>query len=543
MILEAQRTRENMSQNQQRLPSPPPPSSSSLEQNKSLPPFDIPFLLYTLQTILSKSDHTITLLRALTFTYTHFDFLVSDTERMDLLCNRILLATPIFERLFLHWSRNVRIFFLRCLVWRLGRIWTKAHIQWSPMTRLLSSSTIMSTIPSKSIDAGSTTTTAAIMDDTVSNTTETLCNGNNCWKALYQHHDVKDVNRLDNHRCSIQVHILLETMLNSFQRRYLELTNQVTPDSPVVLSNSPSVILSDHDLVHSNAYPANSLTISHTVEKEEEKQLQHQQKQKQPAMIKIRRRNSSFKKNHLFVRPITAANKEKWKKLFQFGSSASVFGNNTINHSSGTRIIPHKSQKVDDKTKYGHGFFYTLPSKHNLLSLTNHTNNKVPTIADNTMDGIKSISAIHSLVTTPPMEKGNVECNEKDNGDSDDDNDDDDNDDDDNDDDEGTIDTSPPSSSFMPLSTTFIQTARTWKYMKTRQVYADKTLEELKVVLHEYSLWLEKKTSIKGSVNKDDDHIIATTTFLVSSTDQQTRRMAIPGLILDWPRNWTISQM
>lgn len=47
------------------------------------------------------------------------------------MCNRILMNTGILERLLLHWGRNVRIFFLRCLVWRVGRVWITEDVLWS----------------------------------------------------------------------------------------------------------------------------------------------------------------------------------------------------------------------------------------------------------------------------------------------------------------------------------------------------------------------------------------------------------------------------
>jgi hypothetical protein len=92
---------------------------------------DLPFILHTLDIILSRSDHTTSLLRAISFIYAHFEFLTSHAILLDLLCNQILLDRQIFERLLLHWGKNVRMFFLQCLFWRVGRVWQPASVQWS----------------------------------------------------------------------------------------------------------------------------------------------------------------------------------------------------------------------------------------------------------------------------------------------------------------------------------------------------------------------------------------------------------------------------
>lgn len=42
-----------------------------------------------------------------------------------------MLDTQTFERLLLHWGKNVRIFFIRCLMWRVGRVWHSFGIRWN----------------------------------------------------------------------------------------------------------------------------------------------------------------------------------------------------------------------------------------------------------------------------------------------------------------------------------------------------------------------------------------------------------------------------
>lgn len=121
-------------------------------------PIDLPFILHSLDVILSQSDHTTSLLRALSFIYVHFGFLTSHAALLDLLCNRILLDTQIFERLLLHWGKNVRQFFLRCLMWRVGRVWQSSGIRWNSETEQM-----MRTIVSKNANSN------------------TVCNGYSCW--------------------------------------------------------------------------------------------------------------------------------------------------------------------------------------------------------------------------------------------------------------------------------------------------------------------------------------------------------------------------
>ncbi|CAO3597336.1 unnamed protein product [Absidia cylindrospora] len=95
------------------------------------PPLDQPFLLHTIHIVLAYSDHSTTLLRVLSFVYAQFKFLTSRAGLLDYLCNRVLLDTVIFERLFLHWGANVRNFYWRCLVWRVGCIWKPRIVCWS----------------------------------------------------------------------------------------------------------------------------------------------------------------------------------------------------------------------------------------------------------------------------------------------------------------------------------------------------------------------------------------------------------------------------
>lgn len=83
---------------------------------------DIPFYISLVKLLLDKSDHTITILRTISFVYTHFSLLTSQSIYLKQLVRDIILNEETFERMFCHWSRNVRIYFMRLLVWRVGRI-------------------------------------------------------------------------------------------------------------------------------------------------------------------------------------------------------------------------------------------------------------------------------------------------------------------------------------------------------------------------------------------------------------------------------------
>ncbi|RIA81284.1 hypothetical protein C1645_790746 [Glomus cerebriforme] len=83
---------------------------------------DIPFYVSLTKLLLEQSDHSITILRTISFIYTHFFLLTSQPAYLKQLVKEILLNEDMFEILFCHWSRNVRIYYMRLLVWRLGRI-------------------------------------------------------------------------------------------------------------------------------------------------------------------------------------------------------------------------------------------------------------------------------------------------------------------------------------------------------------------------------------------------------------------------------------
>ncbi|KAI8338005.1 hypothetical protein BC941DRAFT_424335 [Chlamydoabsidia padenii] len=456
-------------------------NAQPIYNNQRTSPLDIPFLLYTLKIMLLQSDHSITLLRALSFIYVHFDFLVSEPALMDYMCNRILLFSPIFERLFLHWSRHVRIFFARCMVWRIGRVWKTAHVNWLPFTQLPS---LLKDTSSKSI---------IILGK--------VCDGNECWKAWYQTTDEskKDEDHFNYDRSTLSAHILLETMLNSFRHRYLEL-NQQTPENPE-LDPTPN---------HHNSYNDQHLCLPYTpltVDSSDDSSKNDSTKdgkrtveQHQPYSTSVRRRKSSVfkKKGHLSAHSrtsITTAKKNKWMKLFSFSSSLTKTPTPSCDND------PPSTEH--SKPTYDQVFYYTIPDMYTWKAPTSLQINKARLDAADNQVYVNGISPEDN--TSSAHEDG------------------------------GTPDTS---SSFTTLPTTCVQSAKSWQYPTSHHVYAAKAVMELYTILHEYSIWADKisitkmlvqdrKSQVNESNDDGDDNIFI---------------MDVPGLTLDWPKNWSYSQ-
>ncbi|KAF8938679.1 hypothetical protein BGZ58_000355 [Dissophora ornata] len=85
-------------------------------------PIHVQFLLSTLHLLLTGSDHTVTLMRTISFIYQNFSLLTSTVQTLEQLTLGTLLSPDVFEKCFLHWARNVRLYYMRCLVWRVARI-------------------------------------------------------------------------------------------------------------------------------------------------------------------------------------------------------------------------------------------------------------------------------------------------------------------------------------------------------------------------------------------------------------------------------------
>ncbi|KAI8641351.1 hypothetical protein BD408DRAFT_418368 [Parasitella parasitica] len=174
-------------------------------------PVDRPFILYTLNVVLSQCDHAITLLRALSFIYAHFQFLTAQPGLLDMLCNRILMNTFILERLLLHWGKNVRIFFLRCLVWRVGRVWSTEDILWNTD---LSNKTKENDVSKR----------------------HNVCNGHQCWLRWSSNNSALENTQVDK-QCELEIHIKLETLMASFYKHYFSIQDkqESQPPNPTIL--------------------------------------------------------------------------------------------------------------------------------------------------------------------------------------------------------------------------------------------------------------------------------------------------------------------
>ncbi|OBZ90580.1 hypothetical protein A0J61_01365 [Choanephora cucurbitarum] len=180
---------------------------------------DVPYILHTLEIILTKSDHGLTITRTLAFIYTHFDFLTSSPSWLDFLCLNILLSPAVFERLSVHWARHVRICYLKCLVWRVGRVESTLHIKWHEGYTLI----------------------------------DPLCNHSVCRRKWVRLAD-SEVNR-QNELCVLRIHIELESLIHSFYVHHQQ-TEKAGPDMrkestrPVTQHQLASSFISDVRLVH-----------------------------------------------------------------------------------------------------------------------------------------------------------------------------------------------------------------------------------------------------------------------------------------------------
>ncbi|KAI1315832.1 hypothetical protein EDD11_000327 [Mortierella claussenii] len=104
--------------------------------NVTFVPIHVQFILSTLHLLLTGSDHTVTLMRTISFVYQNFSLLTSTVQTLEQLTLGTLLCPDVFEKCFLHWARNVRLYYMRCLVWRVARVGGGVGILpgWKPWT-------------------------------------------------------------------------------------------------------------------------------------------------------------------------------------------------------------------------------------------------------------------------------------------------------------------------------------------------------------------------------------------------------------------------
>lgn len=167
---------------------------SALSDQASSPlcslPLNISFLIGTIRMVLQQSDHTVALVRTLSFVYNHFELLTRDSASLTDLCLNILLNPATFERLLLHWSRNVRVFFIRTLLWRVGLVWKDSQVNWP-----------MDAVPQ-----------------------ENACQQDQCWLRLHQsglgHGTSISSFHAAYERSALEVHIVLESLLVVFHTEF-----------------------------------------------------------------------------------------------------------------------------------------------------------------------------------------------------------------------------------------------------------------------------------------------------------------------------------
>ncbi|CAO3634770.1 unnamed protein product [Cunninghamella blakesleeana] len=398
---------------------------------KSLPPIDIPFILHTLYLILSKSDHTILLLRALSFIYTHFDYLTSHTSLLDYLGHGILLHPLIFERLSLHWGKNIRLFFTRCLIWKLSRVGS-----FNPNNK---KDNWMMLINWKSFSSSFTITLCHDddKDDTKKKeekgemvTSSTLCDGTCCQDILVQKNKLLSLDEWNQdpittnvsyNRCALEIHISLENKLHWLKSRYLELNEQYVNQKSMTMRKGLPILqlLNDHfnhcnkneEMDDESHFQSHIEPINYSLrhlketeieeedqddEDEEEEKGDDDHKEKEPSRnnhSSIPATNLLFKKTKLFNRALlnnssssllatATTTKEKWFKLLPFHS------NTTTTLSKKNVKINHHSQKEEEKKDSIAGddaiydlYYYTIPSIYTSLYLSTTTTSTSTTSA------------------------------------------------------------------------------------------------------------------------------------------------------------------
>ncbi|BGP33006.1 hypothetical protein JCM10296v2_004795 [Rhodotorula toruloides] len=91
--------------------------------------FDLPYLFAVVRKIFLEADGTVTLMRTISFLYSHFPLFTMRSGDRTELCERLILDEDVFQRLFLHWNSGVRGYFIRLLVWRVSRLGVVAQEQ------------------------------------------------------------------------------------------------------------------------------------------------------------------------------------------------------------------------------------------------------------------------------------------------------------------------------------------------------------------------------------------------------------------------------
>lgn len=100
---------------------PPDPFTDSLLFHPRNATFSTPFLVSPLNIILRDADHSLTICKAISYIFQHWDTLTATPEDRSRLLD-LLLDPVIFQRLVLFWSQSVRSYIVRLIVFRLSHL-------------------------------------------------------------------------------------------------------------------------------------------------------------------------------------------------------------------------------------------------------------------------------------------------------------------------------------------------------------------------------------------------------------------------------------
>ncbi|KAI7876826.1 DUF1765-domain-containing protein [Lichtheimia hyalospora FSU 10163] len=501
-------------------------------------PVDVPFILHTIHILLAKSDHTINLLRALSFVYSHFAFLTSRAVLLDMLCNRILLEPYVFEKLLLHWSRNVRHFFWRCLFWRVGRVWSHREIKWSQH---------------QDIQKGKETCDGhSCFQSWCDDKTDPIP----CYEALVE--CIQGQENKAYKRCALEVHILLESMLVSLSQQY---------DSDIHSENDRLDTL-DHThesytIPRFTSMLTRLVTESATTKKSIRNHLlapQPSQTMTMPTSTKTdtngnnksrgqRQRGSSILRRTLFPRinNNTRDSNNNSNRLFPFLSISD--DKKTKHQQQPIKVMDGRTNSVDEWISSANTpciEVYTVSSYHSTSSDGTITSTTGSNNNSSTATITLSNASTPSIVSEPSVSSSSsssLSCSSSSSSSK-----------------SSTTrhysDVTPSSSSpssklLLPLSShqqqrlSILETlgssnnntqqqqqqhhhhllldrlsmARQWKYATQNHVYASKTIVEMNSIMEEYTAWKKSR-----SVTHDEKKLVS----------------YVPNLCLDWPKSWNM---
>ncbi|KAF7722943.1 hypothetical protein EC973_002575 [Apophysomyces ossiformis] len=332
---------------------------------------------------------------------------------------------------------------------------------------------------------------------------KSMCDGAKCWKAWYnKDEESNETEVILYRRCTLEVHIVFESLLSSFHQQHVHL-QQLLMDTDMrqrfhIVSSLPSSNVESPQLPPCDSRLAVSLQSDSAAS--EKTRATTEEPKPQPNKT----RTLLFRKRQLFMH--SRSGKEKLLKLFS---------------SSSSQQMPEQIDKVSDSGNTYHEF-YTVPSVYASFTMQQTMNASVapstqhedirynsgkPTLNEEFEHGSKS-SERQSSCPSPcsictPSSSGASSLSS---GSS-----------------LTTLDHEPVECKHhvwdkhtLPVT----MAARNWRYSPANHVYATKVLSEMKTIMHEYCVWLEKVHNFKS----------------------ESAATLVPRLSLEWPKNWTCTQ-